>query len=298
MVATQVDRVRSFNRTVTAANGALDDHFLGRDRPLGQARVLWEIGVGGAQVRQLRSRLGFDSGYTSRLLRQLERQGLVQVVPDAADARVRRVRLTDAGLAERAELDRRAERLAASLLEPLPDDLREQLAAAMAQVERLLMRSQITIAQEPAASPAVQWCFAQYFQELDRRFENGFDASLSIRADVADLTPPAGLVLIARLRNDPVGCGALRFHADGVVEVKRMWVAPRVRGAGLGGRLLHELERLATENGATVAHLETNRSLVEAVSMYGGAGYQEVPRFSAEPYAHHWFEKRLEGAQR
>ena len=40
-----VARVRSFNRLVTQRVGALDDHYLSRDRPLGEARVLWEIGA-------------------------------------------------------------------------------------------------------------------------------------------------------------------------------------------------------------------------------------------------------------
>ena len=39
--------------------------------------------------------------------------------------------------------------------------------------------------------------------------------------------------------------------------------------------------------------LETNRTLREAIALYRSAGYAEIERFNAEPYAHHWFEKRL-----
>jgi hypothetical protein len=66
-----IDQVRRFNRTVTQSVGALDDTFLSRDRPLGQARLLWEIVSGGSDGRGLRSRLDLDSGYLSRLLRSL-----------------------------------------------------------------------------------------------------------------------------------------------------------------------------------------------------------------------------------
>lgn len=296
MDSTQIDRVRSFNRSVTAAVGALDEHFLGRGRPLAEARVLWETGEMGVEVRDLRRRLGLDSGYFSRLLRSLEGQGLIKVTTAPGDGRARRIELTPCGVTERQELERRSDRLAASLLEPLPEDEREQLAAAMARVERLITRAQIVIGPEPAASADVRWCFARYFEELDRRFEEGFDASKSNPADAAALTPPSGLVLVARMRSDPVGCGALKFHADGVAELKRMWVAPRLRGSGLGSRLLRELERLAADNGATVIQLETNRNLAEAVTMYRRAGYVEVPAFNTEPYAHHWFEKRIGAA--
>src|SRR5262245_19917631 len=116
-----VERVRSFNRTVTASVGALDDHFLGRGRPLGQARQLWEVGEAGAEVRDVRRRLDLDSGYASRRLRSLERDGLITVGIDPADARRRRVTLTRRGRSECAELDRRARELAAGILRPLDD---------------------------------------------------------------------------------------------------------------------------------------------------------------------------------
>src|SRR5262249_46475829 len=105
--------------------------------------------------------------------------------------------------------------------------------------------------------------------------------------------PPSGLFLVAYLRGAPVGCGALKFHAQAPTELKRMWVSPRVRGLGVGQRLLHDLERHARDAGATVLHLETNRVLGEAIALYRRSGYQEVEAFNDEPYAHHWFEKRL-----
>ena len=72
MDAGAVQRVRAFNRTVAERIGALTDGFLGRGRPMGESRTLWEIGLDGTEVRQLRARLGLDSGYTSRVMRSLE----------------------------------------------------------------------------------------------------------------------------------------------------------------------------------------------------------------------------------
>ena len=107
-----VRQVRRFNRAVTQRIGALSEEYLARSRPLGASRVLWEIGDGGADVRAIRSRLDLDSGYLSRLLRGLEDERLVRVQPAQDDHRVRLVRLTEAGRAERAELDRRSDELA------------------------------------------------------------------------------------------------------------------------------------------------------------------------------------------
>lgn len=107
-----VMQVRSFNRTVTQRIGALYEEYLGRSRPLGASRVLWELDDEGTDPRSLRVRLDLDSGYLSRLLRSLERDGLVTVTVDPEDNRVRTVRLTDAGQAERALLDRHSNELA------------------------------------------------------------------------------------------------------------------------------------------------------------------------------------------
>src|SRR5918997_542125 len=105
MDTTAVGKVRSFNRTVTQRLGALHDEYLGRGRPLGASRVLWEIGEGSTDLRSLRSRLDLDSGYLSRLIRSLEADRLITVEPDPNDRRVRAVRLTEAGRTERELVD-------------------------------------------------------------------------------------------------------------------------------------------------------------------------------------------------
>jgi DNA-binding MarR family transcriptional regulator len=293
MDTTMVAQVRRFNRAVTQRVGALNDTYLARDRPLGQARLLWEIGPDGAEIRALRSRLDLDSGYLSRLLRALEADGLVDVEPGGADARVRMARLTAAGLAERAELDRRSDELAADILRPLSDQQRARLVAAMSDVERLLLASMVEVRVADPRDPDARYCVRAYFAELGRRFDNGFDPGRSIPADDDELTLPAGLLLVASLGGDPVGCVALKLHADAPAEIKRMWVAARVRGLGLGSRLLAEVESQAVDHGAIAVRLETNRALHEAIGLYRARGYREVSAFNAEPYAHHWFEKSI-----
>src|SRR5262245_26047006 len=134
MTEAAVERVRSFNRRVVQSLGALDDHYLSRRLPLGEARVLWEIGPEGCDVRRLRATLELDSGYLSRLLRSLEAAGLVEVRPSEHDRRVRTAHLTARGRAERELLSRRSDELARSFLEPLSPRGRERLVAAMAEV--------------------------------------------------------------------------------------------------------------------------------------------------------------------
>ncbi len=151
-----IEQVRSFNRTMTERIGVLNDHFLGRNHPLGEARLLWEIGEEGASIRELRRRLGLDSAYVSRLLRSLEKQKLVVVRASTQDGRVRLVQLTEAGLSERKELDQRSDAFASSLLEPLSESQRVRLGAAMAQVEQLLIASLISDYRRRSCQPGGQ----------------------------------------------------------------------------------------------------------------------------------------------
>lgn len=285
-----VAEVRRFTRLVTQRVGVLNDHYLSRDRPLGEARLLWEIGDG-ADVRELRRRLDLDSGYVSRLLRALETAGLVKVAPSPEDRRVRVAHLTAEGRNERQILDTRAEDLAASLLAPLNEKQRTRLVEAMREVDRLLTAGLVKVAVTDPDHPHARHCLGAYFGELNTRFETGFDESMGISAEGDELREPAGLLLVATLHEEPVGCGALKLGE--FAQIKRMWVADNVRGLGIGRRLLSELENQARTHGAKVARLETNKALREAIGMYRAAGYEEVAPFNDEYYAHHWFEKYL-----
>ena len=286
-------QVRAFNRVVTRRIGALQGEYLARGRPLGASRALWEIAAGHDDLRALREHMGLDAGYLTRLVQSLERDGLVAVEADGTDRRVRALRLTADGEAEVAELDRASDELAASMLAPLNERQRERLVEAMATVERLLTAGLVEVAPADPASPAAQACLAAYFAEIDERFEHGWDQSVGIFLEPADMAPPRGLILLARLDGEAVGCGVLWHHGGGMADAKRMWVAPRARGLGLGRRLLAELESHARAAGVHTLRLETNRALTEAIALYRAAGYEEVEPFNDEPHAHHWFAKAL-----
>ena len=292
-----VEVVRRFNRVVTQRVGALDEEYLARGRPLGASRLLWELGVdgtGGTEVRTLRQRLDLDSGYLSRLLRRLESEQLVTVeAPDPGDGRRREVRLTDAGRAERALLDERSDALAWSVLDALDGPRRDALVAAMSTVVRLLTAGLVHVVVEDPTSPDATMCLHSYFAELDGRFDTGFDPTLTLPVEAAEMAPPHGLLLLARLHGEAVGCGALKLKDEGLAEIKRVWVSPVTRGLGVGRRLVRELEKHAAERGATTLRLDTNRTLTDAIALYRSEGYEEVPRFNEEPYADHWFEKSL-----
>ena len=292
MNVSQVEQVRSFNRAITRRVGALGDDYLGRGRPFGESRVLFEIGRDGADIRDLRTRLALDSGYLSRLLRSLEAQGLATSQRAADDGRARRVTLTRKGVREVDALDRRSQDFAISLLAPLGAAQRDRMIAAMAEVERCMRASAVVIEVEDPASADARACVDAYFRELDARFDGGFDPGRGSPPDAAEYVPPLGLFLVARLDGRAVGCGALRVTARGLGEIKRMWVATSARGLGIAQRMIESLEQHAARIGLDRLQLDTNRELSEARALYLRNGYCEIDRYNDNPYADHWFEKR------
>jgi len=162
----------------------------------------------------------------------------------------------------------------------------------MTEVERVLLASAVRVESVDPAGADAQSCIQAYFCELAERFEEGFDPARSVSAAPEELVPPAGWLLVARLDGTAVGCGALKIH-DGYAEIKRMWVAPAARGRGIAQRLLESLEAQAAAAGAGVVCLDTHRSLVEARALYLRNGYVEIAPYNDNPYAYHWFEKRI-----
>lgn len=285
-----ISRIRRFNRAVTTETGALDQSFLGRGRSLGAARVLNAIGQGYGELAELRSYLGLDSGLMSRLLRGLEAEGLIDTLPAPEDARRRLLRLTPAGEAEFAAYEDLSDARAEALLarHPRPD----ALLAAMDLVASALGRDRIEIRRTDPRAPEALYCLGEYYAELDRRFDTGFDVNLSRDPEAASMEPPRGAFLVAFSDGLPVACGGLKGYGDWG-EIKRVWVSPAARGLRLATQLMAALEDEARALAIPLLRLDTNSALPEAVALYRRLGWTEIPRFNDDPYPDVFFEKRL-----
>ena len=277
--------MRRFNRTYTQRIGALDESFLGLGMPLREARLVFEIGTTGASVRELRDRLGLDSGYLSRLLRAIEERGLVEVRPDPADRRRRMVTLTRRGRATLQRLEDRSESHAEAMIEPLTERQRVRLSEALATADLLVRAATVRPARGRPHAPGGRRRGGSLLRGARPPLPHGFDPG---RAGGSE-----GTYLVATSDGRPVACGGVLDLGGGVAEIKRMWVHPDWRGAGLGSRLLRDLEQLAAQLGHDVVRLDTNGTLTEAIAMYERAGYRRIERYNDNPYAEAWFEKDL-----
>jgi GNAT superfamily N-acetyltransferase len=149
---------------------------------------------------------------------------------------------------------------------------------------------------EPASreDPEVLTLFDAFIREAD----GPLDIDLDIEAEIAagpplDLTPPGGVLLLARVGGEPAGLGGVRHLQTEVAEVKSMYVAPAFRGRGLARKLLGELEEIARRHGCRAARLDTSDYLTGAVALYRAGGYREVPSYNANLKANLWFERPL-----
>jgi ribosomal protein S18 acetylase RimI-like enzyme len=163
------------------------------------------------------------------------------------------------------------------------------------------MRSSPEIVLEAIArdAPEVLALFAPFIREADGpleydREEAGVDIEAKLAAGPpADLIPPAGVFLLARVDGEPAGIGGVRFLDTEIAEVKSMFVSPTFRGLGLGRRILTELERIAAEHDCRAVRLDSSTYLTEAIGLYRSAGYREVPPYNENPDADIWFEREL-----
>jgi DNA-binding MarR family transcriptional regulator/GNAT superfamily N-acetyltransferase len=285
--AEQVERVRAFNRFYTQHLGLLTDRYLGQDRALGPARLLYEIAPR-ADLRDLRERLGLDAGYLTRLLRALRDDGLVEIRPHPSDGRARIAELTASGHRERAELDERSRGAIADSLGALTAGQQAELVRAQATVHRLLRLAATTITPVGPATAEARACLLRYAAELQEKFPEGYDiGTLTAPADVT------GTMLLAREGGRAVGCGLWIRLSPATAELRHLWIAPPARGLGLGRRLLTALETDAAGSGITTMRLGTHGTLTEAIGLYRAAGYAQIAHYSDSPYNQLTFEKPL-----
>jgi putative acetyltransferase len=126
----------------------------------------------------------------------------------------------------------------------------------------------------------------RYKHLIDRYFDPvAFDREL--QALPGAFAAPSGLLLIGYVSGRPSGTVALRGLADGVGEMKRMFVSPEAQGHGLGRALAVRLIHEARSLGYTRLRLDTGPLQYEAHSLYASLGFVPIA-----PYGNHDVEMR------
>ncbi|MBL4810979.1 MAG: MarR family transcriptional regulator [Rhodobacteraceae bacterium] len=286
-----IARMRRFHRAVTTEAGLLDASFLGRGRPLGPARVLNAIGQNICNISDIRAYLRLDSGLASRLLRGLEAESLIELHTRDGDQRRRYATLTKSGKQEYAAYEALSDAQATGIISRYAQP--DKLLDAMDIVAIALGFEQIRIERVSPLDKRAIDCLESYYDELNRRFELGFDVALSCDPEAPDMQHPRGAFFIALSDGIPIGCVGLKGTDKGYGEIKRLWTSPQARGLGLASQLMDAAEKAAKTLGVITLRLDSNKELSEAIAFYYKHGWSEIERFNDDPYPDIFMEKIL-----
>ena len=151
---------------------------------------------------------------------------------------------------------------------------------------------QIHLAEESYDAPAGRVLVPAYVAEIREMYPD-WTPNVPPRLMPKDVEPPAGRWLVAYRAGEPVGCAALKRLDDHTAEIKRVYVAPEARGAGVARALLARLEDIAQDVGYTRLRMDTGARQPASVALFGSVGYEQIADYNGNPVAAYWFEKRL-----
>jgi DNA-binding MarR family transcriptional regulator/GNAT superfamily N-acetyltransferase len=292
-----VATLREFSRFYTRRLGTLAEGLLDTPWSLTEARVVYELGQApSTDMAALRAALALDSGYLSRLLAKFDTAGLIARTASATDGRRQALSLTAAGRKLYRTLNERSNRQVGELLGPLPEPVRDALAAALRTVMRVLddrARSPMVVLR--GLRPGDLGWIAQRHGEVYAReygWSQSFEAFVArIVADYLDNQQPGREnAWIAEVDGQRAGCVFCVRNDDATAQLRVLLVEAWARGHGLGARLVDECVQFARDSGYRKLVLWTNDILVAARRIYLAAGFELV-----REERHYSFGKELVG---
>lgn len=134
-----IQEIRSFNRFYTDLIGLLNKHLLDSDYSLSEVRIMYEIHIAGeAQASQIMGEMDIDKSYLSRILKKLERDGVIVRKASEQDGRAVVVSLTEKGERLFMELTKATEEQVGGLIVHLSEKERDELVGHMQAIRRIL----------------------------------------------------------------------------------------------------------------------------------------------------------------
>lgn len=289
----RVASVRAFNRFYTNVIGVLQEGLLRTPYSLAEARVIFELAQRPAtDVAELRRTLDLDAGYASRMLARFEADGLVARERSAEDARRQVVSLTKRGRAAFRDLDRRSATEIRALLGERGEREQRRLIEAMGAIERILGEpspERIPRLREPHPGE-LGWVVARhgalYAEEYG--WDDSFEALVArVVADFAERRDSRSeRAWIAEVDGRLAGCIFCVRKDERTAQLRLLLVEPHARGLGVGGALVAECIRFATEAGYERMTLWTNDVLHAARRVYERAGFELVDESPHHSFGH------------
>ena len=297
-ISSRIEAVRHFNRFYTKQIGALHEGLLQSPFSLTEARVIYELAHHNAvTATELCHELGLDAGYLSRMIRKFKKQGLVETLPSPTDRRQILLTLSAAGQQEFASINSRSREEISVLLGRLPSAEQTRLVAAMQTIEEILHAEperRVPYLLRPHQPGDMGWVVHRHgvLYTTEYGWNEQFEALVAeiVAHFLHNFDPKREACWMAEMDGQIVGSVFVVEQSDNVAKLRMLLVEPRVRGLGIGGRLVEECIRFARQKGYTKLVLWTNSILVGARRIYERAGF-----VLTESEAHHSFGHDLVG---
>ena len=295
-LAPRVEAIRRYNRFYTRRIGVLEEGFLKSPFSLTETRVLYELAHRDKTTATvLGEELGLNAGYLSRILRRFHETRLIEKRRSGKDGRQSLLSLTAKGKAAFARLDEESKTQVGAMLEPLSEEYRRALVAAMEAIERLLGASaepKVPYLLRPPEPGDLGWVVARHGALYAREYgyDETFEALVAeiVAKFVQTFDPKKERAWIAEREGENVGSVFLVRDTDEVAKLRLLLVEPKARGLGIGKRLVDECLRFARKRGYKKVKLWTQDELHAARRIYEEAEFRIVQR---EP--HRSFGKAL-----
>ena len=293
-----ISAVRHFNRFFTRQIGALREGLLHSSYSLTEARIIFELANrSNLTASDLCHELGLDAGYLSRILNKFEQQNLIEKTRSNDDGRQRLINLTAEGQKAFSLLDNRSSDEVSEMLSELSEGDRVRLIEAMHTVEGILdhgLKYAEPFYLRHHEVGDMGWVIHQHGLLYNQEYgwDESFEALVAqICADfINNYDPQKERCWIAEMQGEQVGSVFCVKASEEVAKLRLLLVDPKVRGLGLGTRLVEECIRFAKRSGYKKLTLWTNDVLVEARHIYEKKGFKLV-----EEEHHHSFGHDLIG---
>jgi DNA-binding MarR family transcriptional regulator/GNAT superfamily N-acetyltransferase len=290
----RIEAMRRFGRFYTRRIGVLEEGLLQSPFPLTLARLIYELAQHEkTSATELSDELGLDPGYASRLLRQLHEQGLVEKRPSDEDGRVTLLSLTQRGQEEFAKLNAASRSQVEQMLSDLSDADQHQLVEAMATIQRLLgadPEHKVPYILRPHQPGDMGWVVQRHgmLYHLEYRWNEQFEALVAeiVAKFIQNFDPKRERCWIAEKDGENVGSSFLVRKSESVAQLRLLLVEPKVRGLGIGKRLVSECTRFAKQTGYSKIMLWTNDVLHAARHVYELEGYRLIREESHHSFGH------------
>ncbi len=319
--ATQIARVRAFNRDYTRRIGVLSEGLLDSPYSLTEVRVMYEIAHrSGVTAGELAEGLDLDRGYLSRMLKGFESKKLLVRTPAPEDGRRQHLRMTPAGMRVFAPLEKRSREQVRGMLTALDEERRRVLLEAMDMIQSALDKSSSEKSQ-PEKSRSENGDLARQLtlrahrpgdmgwvvQRHGEIYHQEYGWNEEFEALVAEITAEFVRKLdvtrercwIAEHDGRRVGCIFLVAKDTATAKLRLLLVDPDARGLGVGRKLVAECVRFAGAAGYRKIVLWTQETLTAARHLYSEAGFVKTAREPHRSFGHdlvgETWERELQG---